>query len=72
MKSAMTCSVVDLQSISGPESFLAEVAGDGNSFDMVCFNVVLYGVSLALLTTNFALVSFLLSVGVIVFTFLHH
>ena len=39
--------------ISGPESFVAEVAGDDNSFEMVCFNVIFDGIALAFLSTNF-------------------
>ena len=42
---------------SGPESFVAKVAGDDNSFEMVCFNVIFYGTAHAFLSTNFAPIS---------------
>ena len=37
-----------------PESFITEVAGDDNSFEMVCFNVIFDGTAHAFLSTNFA------------------
>ena len=42
---------------SGPESFVAEVAGDDNSFEMVCFNVIFYVPAIAFLSTRFAPIS---------------
>ena len=65
-------SVVESQSISRPERFLAEVAGDDNSFDVICLNVIFYGTSHPFLSTDFALISFPLSIGIAIFTFLHH
>ena len=40
--------------MSGPESFVAEVAGDDNSFEMVCFDVISYVSDMALFSTHFA------------------
>ena len=40
------------QGISGPERFIAVVAGDDNSFQMVCFYVVFYVCALALFSTH--------------------
>ena len=45
------------KTISRPESFIAEVAGDDDSFKMVCFNVVFYVPAMAFLSTNFASIS---------------
>ena len=42
---------------SGPESFVAEVAGDDDSFEVVCFNVIFYDTAMAFFSTNFAAVS---------------
>ena len=50
------------KTISRPESFIAEVAGDDDSFKMVCFNVIFYCVAHPLLSTNFANMGFLISV----------
>ena len=62
------------KTISRPESFIAEVAGDDDSFKMVCFNVIFYVWGLAFLSTNFAPMSKPLSTtnGNYVFTLLHH
>ena len=43
--------------ISGPESFIAEVAGDDDSLNMVCFNVIFYGAAHPFLSTYFASMS---------------
>ena len=43
--------------ISGPESFIAEVAGDDDSFQVVCFNVIFYVPAMAFLSTHFANIS---------------
>ena len=40
--------------ISGPESFVTEVAGDDNPLKMVCFNVIFYVAAHVFLSTNFA------------------
>ena len=45
------------QSFSGPECFIAEVAGDDDSFKMVCFNVIFYVLAPPFLSTNFAQMS---------------
>ena len=45
------------QTISGPESFIAEVAGDDDSFKVVCFNVVFYVTAHVFLSTHFAAIS---------------
>ena len=58
------------QTWSGPEFFIAEVAGDDDSFKMVCFNVIFYSNALAFLSTNFALIGS--SVGNFVLDFFHH
>ena len=57
--------------ISIPEGFLTLIAGKNNSFQVVCFDVILYHVALAFLSTYFANVSFLKSVGKIVLAFPH-
>ena len=51
------------QTVSGPECFIAEVAGDNNSFEVVCFNVIFYVPAHAFLSTNFAQISELKSIG---------
>ena len=43
--------------MSRPESFIAEVAGDDDSFKMVCFNVIFYVTAFIFLFTYFALIS---------------
>ncbi len=45
------------QTWSGPEGFIAEVAGDDNSLEMVCLNVIFNGTGVAFLSTDFANVS---------------
>ena len=42
------------EAISGPESFIAEVAGDDHTFQMICFDVVFYCIACTFLSTNFA------------------
>ena len=59
------------QTDSTPEGSLALIARKNDSLQMVRFNVVLYVMDHALLSTHFANVSFLLSIGIIVLTFLH-
>ena len=56
-------SLVLHNTISAPESFVAEVAWDGDSFKVVCFNVVFYVPAMAFLSTNFASKSKLKSIG---------
>ena len=51
------------KTISRPESFITEVAGDDNSFEMVCFNVISYVSDIALFSTHFANISKLMSIG---------
>ena len=51
------------QTISGPECFVAEVAGDDDSFKMVCFNVIFYVPAMAFLSTNLAQNGKLKSIG---------
>ena len=60
------------KTISRPESFVTEVAGDDDSFKVVCFNVIFYDIAPAFLSTDFAPISKLTSTGNSVFTFLHH
>ena len=60
------------ETISKTESFITEVAGDDNSFDVVCFNVIFYVSAMALFSTHFANISKLMSIGSSVLAFLHH
>ena len=60
------------KTISRPESFITEVAGDDNSFEMVCFNVISNVSAMALFSTYFANIRKLMSIGTSVLTFLHH
>ena len=60
------------KTIFRPESFITEVAGDDNSFEMVCFNVISNVSAMALFSTYFANISKLMSIGTSVLTFLHH
>ena len=57
--------------MSGPECLVTEVAGENDSFKMVAFNVIFYGIALPLLSTNFASVSLLASICSLVFALLH-
>ena len=45
------------KTISRPESFVTEVAGDDDSFEMVCFNVIFYVIAFAFFSTHFASIS---------------
>ena len=60
------------QSISGPESFIAEAAWKDNSLEMVCFNVIFYLHALAFLSTHFAPISFAILICTIVLPFFRH
>ena len=60
------------KTISRPESFVTEVAGDDDSFEVVCFNVIFYGTASAFLSTHFATMSFAISTWSFVLAFLHH
>ena len=60
------------KTISRPESFITEVVGDDNSFEMVCSNVISYVSDMALFSTHFANISKLMSIGTSVLTFQHH
>ena len=60
------------KTIFRPESFITEVAGDDNSFEMVCFNVISNVSAMALFSTYFANIRKLMSIGTSVLTFLHH
>ena len=60
------------QSMPCPQSFITEVAGDDNSFEMVCFNVISNVSAMALFYTPFANIRKLMSIGTSVLTFLHH
>ena len=42
LRSALPETFVGPKTISGPESFVTEVAGDDDSFEVVCFNVIFY------------------------------
>ena len=53
----LVLSLVLPKTISRPESFITEVAGDCDSFQMICFNVIFYGTTFAFLSTNFAHIS---------------
>ena len=53
----MVLSFMQSYTISRPESLLAEIAGNGNSFKMVGFNVISYLSSTPFLSTNFAFIS---------------
>ena len=55
------------KTISGPESFVAKVAGDDDSFKVVCFNVIFYVTAMfVLLSTHFANITCLSSIGTLV------
>ena len=58
------------KTISRPESFITEVVGDDNSFEMVCFNVISYVSDMALFSTHFANISKQMSIGTWVLAFL--
>ena len=61
--------------ISVPKSFVAKVARNNNTIQMVCFNMILYGIALAFLSTNFATMSNCYWIGSIcsfVLAFFHH
>ena len=55
-----------------PESPIAVVAGNDNSLQMICFNVVFNGAAVTFLSTDFAQKSSLKSIGAQVLTYLHH
>ena len=59
------------KSRSGPEGFLAEIAGNSNSFQMIGLNVVFDSFAFAFLSTHFASVRSLILMSIQVFTFLH-
>ena len=67
-------SLMESQTISRPESFITEAAGDDDSFEMVCLNVIFYVAAYAFLSTHFASISKTksLSFGNFVLAFLHH
>ena len=50
----LVLSLMKSLTISRPECFVAEVAGDDNSFEVVCFNVIFEGTAHTFLSTNFA------------------
>ena len=58
------------QSMSRPCCFVTKIAGDGESFHVVCLDVLLHVNALTLFSTNFANIN--LSRTVLAFTFLHH
>ena len=60
------------QIVNRPESFIAEIAGDDDSFKVVCFNVVFYGIAHAFFSTHFASVGFLVPIRQTILAFLHH
>ena len=60
------------KTISRPESFVTEVAGDDDSFEVVCFNVIFYVFALTFLSTNLAHFSKLPSIGNSVLAIFHH
>ena len=61
------------KTISRPECFIAEIAGNNDSFEMVCFNVIFYVLALALFSTQFAPISKpIISIGNSVLTLFHH
>ena len=68
----MMISVVVSQCVSRPECSFAEVAGDDNSLDVIGFNVIFYGVVHPFLSTYFALMKCVYSIGVFLLAFLHH
>ena len=51
------------KTIFRPESFITEVAGYDNSFEMVCFNVISNVSAMALFSTYFANIRKLMSIG---------
>ena len=63
------------KTISRPECFIAEIAGNNDSFEMVCFNVIFYVPALAFLSTDFAPMSScscIGSIGHFVLALFHH
>ena len=60
------------KTISRPECFVAKVAGDYDSFEVVCFNVIFYVSAMVLFSTHFANISKLMSIGTWFLAFLHH
>ena len=71
----MMKSVVESQSISRPERFIAEVAGDDNSLEMVCLNVIFYVAHVAFLSTHFTTIGcsvVVLWIGTLVLALFHH
>ena len=61
-----------LVTIWRPECLIAEIAGDDDSFKVVCFNVIFYRTTLAFLSTNFTHIGFFIPVRQVVSAFLHH
>ena len=57
---------------SGMDRKYAEVAGNDDSFEMIGFNVLFDVSALAFLSTHFANISKLKSIGDFVLAFLHH
>ena len=48
------------------------IAGESNSFQVMCFNVVLYGIGFTFLPANFTFISFLAAICKEVLTLFHH
>ena len=59
------------KTISRPESFVTEVAGDDDSFEVVCFDVIFYVIALAFLSTHFAEISISSPLRNFVLAFIH-
>ena len=67
----MVLLVVLWEQISRPESFLTALAGNGNAFNMVCFNVSPYGSLFTLFSTQFTIIHWL-SIWHSPFSSIHH
>ena len=69
----LVLSLMKPQTVSGPESLATKVAGDDDSFDVVCLNVIFHVSAQPLLSTHFASNSknMSLPIGNFVLTFLH-
>ena len=67
----LVLSFMSPQILSWPKSFITEAAWDVDSFEMIFFNVIFYGVGLAFLSTNLTHFSKLLSIGNSVLAVLH-
>ena len=69
--SPMNCSIMLPQTLPGPEHILAEIAGNGHSFQMIGFNVIFKLPIFSFLSTQCTTINWL-TVDIFVFGLLHH